>query len=51
MIKRNPTHSSTDIREFNHSRASIGYIALQEGISPTTLGAICLDNFQLIKDK
>lgn len=33
----NPEHKSTDKAEFDRSRASISYIALQEGILPSTL--------------
>lgn len=37
MIERNPEHKPTNKAEFDKSRASVSYIALQEGIMPSTL--------------
>lgn len=45
MLQRNPEHKPTDKQEFDKSRASINYIALQEGILPPALYMICTMNF------
>lgn len=50
MQIRNPEHKPTNEDEFRKSTASISYIALQEGILPSTLYLICVMNFHFIKD-
>ncbi len=50
MQKRNPEHSPTDEEGFFKSTASISYIALQEGLLPSTLYMICIMNFHIIRD-
>ncbi|MGN1037519.1 MAG: hypothetical protein ACI4PX_07075, partial [Ruminococcus sp.] len=50
MQTRNPEHKTTNEEEFRKSTASISYIALQEGILPSTLYLICVMNFRFIKD-
>lgn len=46
MLARNPEHKSTNETEFLNSNASISYIALQEGVLPSTLYMICVMNFK-----
>lgn len=50
MVKRNPNHKSTDKEGFIKSSASISYIALQEGILPSTLYLIYVNELSKIKD-
>lgn len=50
MQNRNPEHKPTNEEEFFKSTASISYIALQEGLLPSTLFMICVMNFHIIKD-
>lgn len=50
MQRRNLEHSPTNETEFIQSRASISYIALQEGLLPSTLYMICIMNFHIIED-
>ena len=50
MNKRNPKHTTTSENEFLQQRASISYIALQEGILPSVLYMIYIMNFKYIKD-
>ena len=50
MQNRNPGHISTDEKQFIQQNASICYIGLQQGISPTVLYLICVMNFEYIKD-
>lgn len=45
MKKRNPKHTTTSEKEFLQQKASISYIALQEGILPSVLYMICIMNF------
>lgn len=49
MHMRNPENRPTNKDEFLKSTASISYIALQEGILPSTLYLICIMNFHLLK--
>lgn len=49
MLRRNPNHQSTDFKEFSESLSSISYIALKEGILPTTLYLITVMNFKDIE--
>lgn len=44
LLKRNPTNESTDLDEFNRTRASVSYIALQEGLLPSALYTIYVMN-------
>ena len=46
MQQRNPEHKSTNEAEFLKSMASISYVALQEGVLPSTLYMICVMNFK-----
>lgn len=48
--KRNPEYRHTSEEEFVKSNASISYIALQEGLLPSTLYMICIMNFKILKD-
>ena len=48
MVRRNPTRASTDEKGFEQARASISYIALQEGILPTVLYLIYVMNYKSI---
>jgi len=50
MQRRNPEHKATNEDEFWKSMASISYIALQEGVLPSTLYMICVMNFKIFKD-
>jgi hypothetical protein len=50
MAARNPNRGPLNEKEFIHSSASISYIALQEGILPSTLYMICIMNFKYIKE-
>jgi hypothetical protein len=50
MDKRNPDHKPTNEKEFIESAASISYIALQEGILPSTLYMVCIMNFKDIRN-
>lgn len=50
MKRRNPKNEPTDREEFDKSRASISYIALQEGVLPTTLYMICDMNMDILKN-
>jgi len=48
MLLRNPEHKTTDEAGFIKSSASISYIALQEGLLPSTLYMIYVMNFSKI---
>jgi hypothetical protein len=45
LKSRNPDNSSTDEAEFSKTNASISYIALKEGILPSSLYMICVMNW------
>ena len=49
MKMRNPDNKSTDEDGFIKSFSSISYIALQEGVLPSTLLLICVMNINKIK--
>lgn len=48
VLKRNPKNQPTTKDEFIKNNASIGYIALQQGILPTVLFLVCVMNFDYI---
>lgn len=49
MMIRNPDHKPTNEADFFKSVSSISYIALQEGVLPSTLQLICIMNFNKMK--
>ena len=50
MRNRNPLNEHMDEKEFIKQTASIGYIALQEGILPTVLYLIAIMNYKVFQD-
>ena len=50
VLKRNPKNQPTTKDEFIKNNASIGYIALQQGILPTVLFLVCVMNFDYIRN-
>lgn len=49
MKIRNPDHKPTNEADFMKSISSVSYIALQEGVLPSTLMLICIMNFSKMK--
>ena len=50
MLLRNPEYKITNEADFLKANASISYVALQEGVLPSSLYMMCTMNFKAIKN-